>query len=67
MIFNGINVSGRQIWEIKHRDVPKKIELPFEIDLPVNETKFSKTAITKNGTFLYKTGTFPKVIMRIML
>ena len=29
----------------------KKIELAFEIGLPVHEAQFSKTAITKNDTF----------------
>ena len=31
----------------------KKIDMAFEIDLPVNETKFSKTTI-KNDTFPLK-------------
>ena len=35
--------------EDRNSDVPKKIELVFEIGLPVNETHFSK--IRKNGTF----------------
>ena len=50
VIFNGINVNGRQIeqWRSKKK---KKNELAFEIGLPVNETQFSKTTITKNGTF----------------
>ena len=30
----------------------KKIELGFEISLPINETQFSKEAITKNDIFL---------------
>ena len=56
MIFNGINVNGRQIWEKEHHDVSKKkkkkkIELVFEIGLPANETQFSKTAMTKYYTF----------------
>ena len=55
VVFNGINVSEIQIWKIEHCDVPKKkIDLAFEIDLPVNETKFSKTTITKNDTFSLK-------------
>ena len=29
----------------------KKTELAFEIGLPVNETQFSKTTITKNNFF----------------
>ena len=49
VIFNGINVNGRQIEQ--WRSKKKKNELAFEIGLPVNETQFSKTTITKNGTF----------------
>ena len=30
VIFNGFNVSGRQIQEIEHCDVPKNIELVFD-------------------------------------
>ena len=53
MIFNDINVNGRQIWEKEHHDVSKKkkIELVFEVGLPANETQFSKAAITKYYTF----------------
>ena len=51
MIFNSIKINGREIWEIEHCDVQKKIELAFKIGLPVNETPFSKTTITKNNTF----------------
>ena len=55
----------------------KKIELGFEISLPVNETQFSKEAITKNDIFLLnlmlilvilietsteRTGTFYKIV-----
>ena len=29
VIMNGISVSGRQIWEIEHCDVPKNTELMF--------------------------------------
>ena len=54
MIFNNINVNARQISEIEHCEIPKKIELVFEIGLPVNETQFSKTTITKNNIFLRK-------------
>ena len=38
MIFNSINVNGRQIWEIEHWHSKTKIELVFEISLPVNQT-----------------------------
>ena len=31
--------------------VQKKIKLAFEMGLPINETQFSKTTITKNDTF----------------
>ena len=31
----------------------KKIELAFEIGLPVSQTQFSKKTITKNNTFTY--------------
>ena len=56
-IFNGISVNGRQISEIENcDDVPKKIELVFEIGLPVDETQFSKT-VKKND----KTGAFYKI------
>ena len=54
MIFNDINVNGKKIWEIKHCDVSKKIELGFEIGLPVNETQFSNTTITKNDISSHK-------------
>ena len=49
-IFNGINGNGKQIWEIElwHS---KKIELAFEIGLPINETHFSETPITKIDSF----------------
>ena len=40
-IFSGINANGREIWEIEHWHSKKKIELAFEIDLPVNQTQFS--------------------------
>ena len=38
---------------MEYCDVPKKkkTELAFEIGLPVNETQFSKTTITKNDFF----------------
>ena len=49
VIFNDIKVYGKEIWEIEHREVQDKFELGFEIDLPVNETQFSKTTI--NNTF----------------
>ena len=52
MIFNGINANGRQIWKIEHCDLPKNIELAFEIALPVNETEFSKNNNNKNETIL---------------
>lgn len=39
VIFNGINVNGRQIRERKKTDFSKKIELAFEIGLPVNFQK----------------------------
>ena len=51
MILNDINVNARQISEIEHCVIPRKIELAFEIGLPVNETQFSKTTITKNNIF----------------
>ena len=50
MIFNDINVNGRQIWEIEHYD-GKKIKLAFEIGLPLNETQFLKTKIKKDYFF----------------
>ena len=50
VIFSGINVSGRQ-YEILNTVTFKKIKLTFEVGLPVNETQFSKTKITKNDTF----------------
>ena len=37
MIFNNINVSGEEMWETEHHDVPNKIKLGFEIGLPVND------------------------------
>ena len=46
LVFNGIKVNEREIWEIEHYDVPKKIEVALEIGLLVNETEFSKTTIT---------------------
>ena len=49
VIFNDIKVYGKEIWEIEHREVQDKFELGFEIDLPANETQFSKTTI--NNTF----------------
>ena len=49
VIFNDIKVYGKEILEIEHREVQDKFELGFEIDLPVNETQFSKTTI--NNTF----------------
>ena len=30
IILNDINVNGKEIWEIEHCDVPKKIELSFD-------------------------------------
>ena len=52
MIFNGINVNGRQIWETQNTvTTQKNPELAFEIGLPVDETQFSKTTITKRDTF----------------
>ena len=39
MIFNGISVNGRQVWEIKHCNIPKKIKLAIQIDLPVDVSK----------------------------
>ena len=48
VIFNDIKVYGKEIWEIEHREVQDKFELGFEIDLPVNETQFSKTTINNN-------------------
>ena len=53
MIFNGISVNRRQVGEIGHCDVPKKIELAFEIGFSASETKFFKTTI-KNDTFSHK-------------
>ena len=50
MIFNDINVNGREIWEIEHSEVPRKIWMGFEIGLFVNEAQFSKTRI--NNPFL---------------
>ena len=52
-IFDSIKVNERQIWQMEYCDVPKKkkTELAFEIGLPVNETQFSKTTITKNNFF----------------
>ena len=57
VIFNGVNVNGRQICEIEHSHVQKKkkkkkkrIKLAFEIGLPVNEAQFSKP-VTKNDSF----------------
>ena len=36
--FNDINVNGKEIWEIEHREVQKKKnQLGFEIGLPVND------------------------------
>ena len=46
MTFNEINVNRKEIQEIEHFEVWKKIELEFEIRFPVNETQFSK-AINK--------------------
>ena len=37
MMFNDINVYGREIWEIEHHHVPNKIKFVFEIDLPFND------------------------------
>ena len=51
VIFNGINGNGRLISKIEYCDVPKKIELTFEIGLPVNETQFSIITITKKTLF----------------
>ena len=51
MIFNDINVNGKEIWEIKPCAAPKKVKLGFEIGLPVNETQFWKTAVAKNNSF----------------
>ena len=31
VIFNDINVNGKAIWAIEHREVPKYIELGFEV------------------------------------
>ena len=47
-------VNERQIRELEHCDIPKKIALALEIGLRVNERQFSKTAITKNDTFFHK-------------
>ena len=41
-------MRNRTLWR------SKKIELAFEIGLPVNKTQFSKTIITKNNTFSHK-------------
>ena len=74
MIFN-VNVSGKEIWEIEHHDVQKKIKLRFEIGLSVNETQLKRT--TRNETFLKlllilvyimetgtdRTGAFYKIIL----
>ena len=74
MIFN-VNVSGKEIWEIEHHDVQKKIKLRFEIGLCVNETQLKRT--TRNETFLKlllilvyimetgtdRTGAFYKIIL----
>ena len=51
VIFIGINVNGTQIREIEHYHVQKKIKMAFEIALPVNNTKFLKTTITKKSLF----------------
>ena len=53
VIFNGINVNGRPISKIEYCDVPKKIELTFEIGLPVNETIFNNNN-NKKDTFSHK-------------
>ena len=53
VIFNGSNANERQIREKEHCDNPKKIELTFELGLPVNETQFSKTTVTKNDNFFH--------------
>ena len=50
IIFNHANVSGKDMWEIEHYDVPQKIKLGFEIGLSVNETRLKGT--TRNETFL---------------
>ena len=50
VIFNDINVSGKEMSEIEHRDVPRKVKLGFEIGLRVSETQFSITTI-ENDTF----------------
>ena len=47
VLFNDINVNGKEIREIEHREVPKKFELGFEIGIPVNETHFSKTIFSR--------------------
>ena len=51
VIITGINVSGRQIWEIEHCDVPKHIELVFDWNRPSCQwnATISKTTITKNA------------------
>ena len=54
MIFNDINVNGRQIREIEHYDVKKKIKLRFEIGLPLNETQFLKRKTKKKLFFSHK-------------
>ena len=51
MVFNNIDISGKEIWEVEHCDIQKKKnELGFEIGLPANETQFSKT-VTKEDFF----------------
>ena len=51
VIFNDININGKEIWETEYRKVPKQNELGFEIGISVNETQVWKTTI--NNTFFH--------------
>ena len=65
MVFNDINISGKEIWEVEHCDIPKKIELGFEIGLPASETQFSKTVTKKGVFFTYVVVNVSRVVSRI--
>ena len=53
VIFNVSTLIKDKYEKQKKKKKYKKIELAFEIGLPVNKTQFSKT-VTKNDTFFHK-------------